>query len=103
MQTFTDLIKQAGFRFPAITIIVWTMWTEKKCIYDLGNHQWDIPKLRKLLEDILPKNTQMNDFEVTHDFPDIGKKTMLLNARKIYLEGKGTDLILLAIEDRTGK
>jgi len=71
--------------------------TEGKLIYKLGNNQWEIPELRKLLEDILPKDKIMNDFEVTHDFPDIGHKTMLLNARQIDHK----QLILLAIEDTT--
>jgi formate hydrogenlyase transcriptional activator len=75
--------------------------TEGKFIYSIGNHQWDIPALRKLLEEIVPQNTHFNDFEVDHEFPAIGKKTMLLNARRIYREGKGTDRILLAIEDIT--
>ncbi|MBA3758832.1 PAS domain-containing sensor histidine kinase [Candidatus Saccharibacteria bacterium] len=71
--------------------------TEGKLIYKLGNNQWEIPKLRELLENILPKDKIMNGFEVTHDFPDIGPKTMLLNARQ--LDHK--QLILLAIEDVT--
>jgi formate hydrogenlyase transcriptional activator len=75
--------------------------TEGKFIYSIGNHQWDIPALRELLEEIVPKNSHFNDFEVDHEFPAIGKKTMLLNARRIYREGKGTDMILLAIEDIT--
>jgi len=75
--------------------------TEGKFIYSIGNHQWDIPALRELLEEIVPQNSHFNDFEVDHEFPAIGKKTMLLNARRIYREGKGTDMILLAIEDIT--
>ncbi len=75
--------------------------TEKQRIYDLGNRQWDIPKLRELLEDILPHVTSFDSFEVEHNFPDIGKRTMLLNARKIYRKAKQVGLILLAIEDIT--
>lgn len=60
--------------------------TEKQLIYSLGNRQWDIPKLRELLEGILPKTTSFDDFEVEHDFSDIGKRIMLLNACRIYLE-----------------
>ncbi|MBU1125394.1 MAG: diguanylate cyclase [Candidatus Omnitrophica bacterium] len=75
--------------------------TERKHIYDLGNRQWDIPKLRELLEDILPRTTSFDNFEVEHDFPDIGKRIMLLNARKIYQKTNRTQLILLAIEDIT--
>ena len=75
--------------------------TEKQYIYDLGNRQWDIPKLRELLEKILPKVTSFNNFEVEHNFLDIGKRIMLLNARKIYRETNHTHSILLAIEDIT--
>ncbi|MDD5237410.1 MAG: diguanylate cyclase [Candidatus Omnitrophica bacterium] len=75
--------------------------TERQYIYDLGNRQWDIPQLRELLEDILPQATSFDGFEVEHNFPDIGKRIMLLNARKIYREASHTQLILLAIEDIT--
>jgi len=72
-------------------------------IYDLGKRQWDIPRLRMLLEDILPKKTEFSSFEVEHDFPIIGRKIMLLNARQIYREDIGTNMILLAIEDITAR
>jgi len=75
--------------------------TEGMVIYDLGNRQWDIPKLRELLEDILPENTAFNDFEVEHHFEAIGLKIMHLNARRIYGESQQTRMILLAIEDVT--
>ena len=75
--------------------------TEKKLIFDLGNGQWDIPMLRKLLENILPMNKVFEDYEVEHDFESIGRKTMLLNARKIYREMNNVEMILLAIEDIT--
>ena len=75
--------------------------TEGTLIYDLGNRQWDIPKLRELLEEILPQNTKFNDFEVEHHFDTIGRKIMHLNARRIYTEVNQTQLILLAIEDVT--
>ena len=74
-----------------------------KKLYDLGNRQWDIPELRKLLEEILPQNTKFNDYLVEHDFPEIGHKKMLLNARQILNKEKKSELILLAIEDVTGK
>lgn len=70
-------------------------------IYDLGNRQWNIPRLRFLLEEILPKNSQFDDFEVEHDFPDIGHKIMMLNARQIRQAESGREMILLAIEDVT--
>jgi len=69
-------------------------------VYEIGNRQWDIPKLRELLETIIPQNTQFSDFEVTHDFPIIGRRTMLLNAKQIRRENRPS-LILLAIEDIT--
>ena len=75
--------------------------TEGQLIYDLGNRQWDIPKLRELLEDVLPKTTSFDNFEVEHSFPDIGKRIMLLNACRIYLEANRTKLIILTIEDIT--
>src|SRR5437764_91301 len=54
--------------------------TEGTIIYDIGNGQWDISKLRVLLEEIIPKNKQVDDYEVSHKFEHIGEKTMLLNA-----------------------
>jgi diguanylate cyclase (GGDEF)-like protein/PAS domain S-box-containing protein len=75
--------------------------TEKRLIYEVGNRQWDIPGLRELLENILPKNTSFEDFEVDHDFESIGRKTMLLNARKIYRKTNHVEMILIAIEDIT--
>jgi transcriptional regulator with GAF, ATPase, and Fis domain len=70
-------------------------------IYDLGNRQWDIPKLRVLIEDILPHDTVFNGYEVEHDFPEIGRKIILLNARQIFRENIGSHIILLAMEDIT--
>ncbi|MFA6511901.1 MAG: PAS domain-containing protein [Patescibacteria group bacterium] len=78
--------------------------TDGKVVYELGNGQWNIPALKKLLEDILPKNTFFKGFEVSHEFPFIGHKVMILNARQIHFqEGAATKLlphiILLAMED----
>lgn len=70
-------------------------------IYELGKHQWDIPKLREMLETILPHNRVLEDFEVVHDFPGIGKRRMLLNARRLVCKTGETQLILLAMEDVT--
>lgn len=75
--------------------------TKGKLLYDLGNGQWDIPELRKMMEEILPTNNPVLDYEVEHEFPHIGKKLMLLNAHRIELEGHYKDWILLAIEDIT--
>ena len=75
--------------------------TEGRLIYELGNGQWNIPKLRELLEDILPRNSSFEDFEITHDFAAIGRRTMLLNARKLSdAEGRSAR-ILLGIQDIT--
>ncbi len=75
--------------------------TVGKYIYDLGNRQWNIPKLRELLEQILPQNTSFNDFEVEVRFASGERRTMLLNARRIYHDSHKTRMILLAMEDIT--
>jgi two-component system, chemotaxis family, CheB/CheR fusion protein len=76
--------------------------TEGHLIYELGNHQWDIPALRNLLERILPDNSVVVDFEVKHDFPGIGTKIMSVDARRIYnREMQAVQLILLTIKDVT--
>lgn len=74
--------------------------TEGRLIYELGNGQWDIPALRVLLEDIIPKNSVFNDYELQYDFPSIGRKVMLLNARQLRA-GIDTEFLVLAIEDVT--
>jgi PAS domain S-box-containing protein len=75
--------------------------TEGRSVYELGNRQWDIPELRVLLEDILPKNTSFKDFQVERHFENLGRRTMILNARRLYWRGGKTQLILLSIEDIT--
>ncbi len=75
--------------------------TENRLIYELGHGQWNIPKLRELLEAVIPRHTEFNDLEIENDFPVIGRRTMLLNARKLYRPGNNTEQILLAIEDIT--
>jgi chemotaxis protein methyltransferase CheR len=75
--------------------------TEGELVYNLGNGQWNIPKLKILLEDILPKNTFFEDFKVDHDFQKIGHKIMILNARRIYAANEDRPIILLAMEDIT--
>src|SRR5579884_86483 len=75
--------------------------TEGQFIYDLGNGQWNIPALRTLLEEVLPRETSIKDFEVEHDFPGLGVRVMLLNARKLRRVGNHSELILVAIEDIT--
>jgi two-component system, chemotaxis family, CheB/CheR fusion protein len=74
--------------------------TENKMVYELGNGQWDIPPLRTLLEEVLAKNKEVEDFLVDHLSEALGRRTMLLNARRLSRDGR-RDLILLAIEDIT--
>src|SRR5438552_5985856 len=74
--------------------------TEDRLIYELGNGQWDIPALRTLLEDIIPQSSVFDDYELEHDFPSIGQRVMLLNARQLRA-GIDTELLVLAMEDVT--
>ena len=75
--------------------------TVGQLIYDLGNKQWNIPKLRDLLETILPQKTTFDNYEVEHEFSTIGRRIMLLNARQIQRVFGKERIILLAIEDIT--
>jgi PAS domain S-box-containing protein len=75
--------------------------TENRLVYDLGNGQWDIPVLRTLLNQVMSNSHPIHDFEVEHNFPEIGQRCMLLNARKFPPESSNPKLILLAIEDVT--
>ena len=75
--------------------------TVGQLIYDLGNKQWDIPKLRELLENILPQKTTFDNYEVEHIFAAVGRRVMLLNARQIQRVSGKERIILLAIEDIT--
>jgi two-component system, chemotaxis family, CheB/CheR fusion protein len=77
--------------------------TEASLIYDLGNGQWNIPKLRELLENVLPAHSTFRDFEVTHEFERVGRKVMLLNASEIFNPNAQSRTILLAIEDVTDR
>jgi PAS domain S-box-containing protein len=77
--------------------------TEGRLVYDLGNGQWIIPKLRELLENILPAHSTFRDFEVTHEFEHVGRKVMLLNASEIFNPNAQARAILLAIEDVTDR
>jgi two-component system, chemotaxis family, CheB/CheR fusion protein len=85
------------------TFMVNPQETENLYIFELGNRQWNIPALRDLLDKILSQNREFNDFLVEHEFPVIGHKKMLLNARRIFQEKYEPQLILLAIEDITNR
>ena len=101
------LVLDASLRILGANDSFYKLFSEKpqetvgKLIYEIGDNQWDIPKLRELLEEILPRNTSFGDFEVEHDFSQIGRRTMILNARRIHDGGSKTRRILLAIEDIT--
>jgi len=73
--------------------------TENRLVFDLGNGQWDIPALHTLLGEVLSLNQPIDDYEVEHTFPDLGRRTMLLNARPFPPDSTHPELILLAIED----
>lgn len=75
--------------------------TKGRLLYTLGDGQWDIPKLRVLLEKIIPERGVMEDYEVEHEFPSIGCRTMRLNARQVFYEGGAGTTILLGMEDIT--
>src|ERR1700719_2030372 len=77
--------------------------TQGRLLYALGDGQWDIPKLRLLLENIIPEQGVMEDYEVEHEFPGIGHRTMRLNARQVFYEGGADTTILLGMEDITGQ
>jgi len=75
--------------------------TEGSLIYEIGNNQWDIPKLREMLQRLLRSNTSLGDFEVEHDFSQAGRRTMILSARRIYDGGSKAVRVLLTIQDIT--
>jgi PAS domain S-box-containing protein len=77
--------------------------TEGRLIYDLGNGQWNLPRLRELLEQVLPQNSQFQEFEIVHGFERIGRRTMLVSARRLTDQGDDREMILLAIEDVTAR
>jgi PAS domain S-box-containing protein len=96
----TTLRVQSANRAFYQTFHVSPVETEGRLIYELGNGQWDIPDLRTLLEDIVPKSSVFDDFELEHTFPVIGRRVMLLNARKLQAGHHG-ELLVLAMGDVT--
>ncbi|HEY8188081.1 MAG TPA: PAS domain S-box protein [Pyrinomonadaceae bacterium] len=94
------LVKTANRSFYE-TFVVSPSDTENQFIYELGNRQWDIPRLRDLLKEVLSNNHPIHDYEVEFDFETIGHRLMRLNARRVREPGNHSDLILLAIEDIT--
>jgi two-component sensor histidine kinase len=96
-----DLRVVAASRSFYLTFRVERQKVEGVAVYALGDGQWNIPELRLLLEKILPRATVMEGYEVEHDFVGLGRRKMLLNARKLFYEEDTRSLILLAIEDVT--
>jgi two-component system CheB/CheR fusion protein len=76
---------------------------EKRLLYEMGESQWDIPALRRMLEEVISKDTELYDFVVEDEFPKIGHRVMLLNARQLRQEAGGRKLLVLAMEDVTEK
>jgi two-component sensor histidine kinase len=74
-----------------------------KPVYELGDGQWDIPGLRRLLGEVIPKATAVIDYEVEHDFPGLGQKVMLLTARTLHHPDNGSHSLLLSIADATDR
>lgn len=72
-------------------------------LYEIGNHQWDVPELRRLLNDVVSHDSQFSDFEIECQFEQIGRKTMCLNARRLIQTTDSLPLILLAIQDISGR
>src|ERR1700681_4038735 len=75
--------------------------TQGRLLYALGDGQWDIPKLRVLLENIIPEHGVMEGYEVEHEFPALGHRTISLNARQVFYDGGADTSILLGMEDVT--
>lgn len=98
-----DLRVVAASRSFYVTFDVSRQDTQGRLLYDLGDGQWNIPALKALLEKILPEQTVLEDYEVEHEFPHIGRRIMLLNARRVYDEQEADTTLLLAIEDVTGR
>ena len=96
-----DLTVQFANRSFGDTFAVTPEDTVGRKLYELGNGEWDIPELRSLLETVLPEHATIEAFEVDRVFPSIGRRVMVLNARKVYRPGKHTQRVLLAIEDVT--
>jgi two-component system, chemotaxis family, CheB/CheR fusion protein len=76
---------------------------EERLLYRLGKGAWEIPKLRTLLEEILPQQMEVRDFLLEGEFPRIGRRKMLVNARRFYEESQGVQLILIGMEDVTDR
>ena len=103
------LVLDKGLRVVAASCSFYTNFkvrpedTQGRLLYTLGDGQWDIPKLRVLLEQIIPEHGVMDGYEVEHAFPELGRRTMVLNARQVVYKAGAQDTILLGIEDVTDR
>ena len=75
--------------------------TEGRALYELGNGEWNIPRLRRLLDEVGSTGQSFRDFEVVQDFPNLGRRVLLLNSRRVYRDDDHAPMVLLAIEDVT--
>ncbi len=98
-----DLRVVAASRSFCLRFEVAKEYVQGRLVYALGDGEWNIPELRLLLEEILPQHTVIEAYEVEHDFPGIGRRKMLLNAREVFDQVNAHKLILLAIEDITAR
>jgi hypothetical protein len=92
---------RAGYRM--VTALRRRAGMENRLIYELGAGQWNLPKLRELLENVLPARTTIEDLPLETDFPRIGRKSLRLNARRLANRKGGDDWLLLAVQDVTGR
>jgi len=76
---------------------------EGQLLYQIGDGAWEMSKLRKLLEEILPQQTQVQDFPIEAELPHLGPRKMMANARRFYEESQGVQLILMGLEDVTAE
>src|SRR6202142_1036598 len=77
--------------------------TQGRRVSELGQHQWDVPALRNLMEKVLPENKPIESFEIEDDFPGLGRRVFNLNARKITQPGNHSHRMLLVFEDVTDR
>ena len=96
-----DLVVETASRAFFQTFKVGRDETIGRHLYELGDGQWDIPELRRLLDDVIPKSTAVIDYEVEHDFPGVGRRRMLLSARRLFHPDNTSRTLLLSIVDAT--
>lgn len=73
--------------------------TVNKSIFEVGNGRWNVPALKSLLERVLPENKRIEHYRIDHDFPKTGRRTVLLSARRLYQQSKGTHYIVIRFDE----